>query len=138
VNGAVIHVELDPGPDYLILEDEIFVVVDNRDCAITPNDAVPTGLVQATLEVDWLTEDQYMVFPEMGTCLIGLVIILVIILALIFLVYRSTKARRERESMMYQQYPPVQPMYLQPPPAQPQEPPTEETLDPRIKNGDGE
>jgi hypothetical protein len=135
VQTVNLHVAFNPEGD-IFFEEAVYVVVDNRDCAITPDDAVPTGLVRATLEVDWQADDYYELFPELGVCIVALVIFLVIILALIYLVYRSTRARRERESQYYQQT--VPPPYWQPPPAAPPEPPPkEQALDPRVKSGEG-
>lgn len=112
--------------------EDIFVVVDNRQCGITPDDADPFGVVELTLEVDWHSDD-YLGFLEdwnITFCLVILAIGVIIFIAILYVVIRSLEKRRTSRQPQYQyQPPPVYPPTLPYPPT----PPTDEKepLDPR-------
>ncbi len=119
----------DPFADYM---EDIFVVVDNRQCALTPNDANPSGIVEITLEVDWRSDD-YLGFLngwDIAVCLVMLAIGAIIFFAILYVVIRSLDKRRASRQPQYQYQPP--PGYPPTPPAPPTTPIEEkEPLDPR-------
>lgn len=119
----------DPFADYM---EDIFVIVDNRQCDITPNDADPTGVVEITLEVDWRSDDLLGLLDgwDIGICLVMLAIGAIIFFAILYIVIRSLDKRRKSRQPQYQYYPP--PGYPPTPPTPPTSPAEhKEPLDPR-------
>jgi len=128
-----IHIEADIESENW-MEDEVWVVVDNRDVSATPYDAVPTGDVRVELEVDWYSGDySYDDFFWIDILfLLGAIapfILLVIVIVIVLRMDRKNKQNPPYQMPYYQSYPPpVQPPVGQasnvPPPAA-QEPPEE-------------
>ena len=136
-----LHIEMDSEPD-MWAEDEIWVIIDNRNVNATPDDASPTGNVRVELEVDWTDNgpefDDEFLWPII--IMIGMssipIILVIVILVLIFM--RLGKKKEVQAPMQYYNpypppVPPSMPMHEPAPPEPPatgQEPTNPVTKEP--------
>ena len=96
---------------------ELYVVIDNRDCALTEGDANPSGPVKVVLDISVTTEEFDMGLEWIGLILLlsfaAPIVIVVIIVVIVVLVTRNSGKNQ----------PPPPPMYY--PAAPPPPPPTQ-------------
>ncbi len=106
------------GYEYYDFYDSISVIVDNRNCSITPQDANSSGIVEVNVKIKIEQSD---LVPGLGEfpnfmgiiCAISAMIVLVIIILLIVYFIRS---RSGKEEQYPQQHYPQQYYYYQQPP----------------------
>lgn len=124
------HMEIDMNQE-MWGEEDIWIIIDNKDTNATPNDATPTGNVQVELEVKWIT-DEYDYFDDFFwmeglLCVAGAVIPIILIIVLLFLIYRRIGKKKEAvpPPQYHQPYPPPTPPMGQNPqePVAPIQPP---------------
>ncbi|MDO9538224.1 MAG: hypothetical protein Q7J68_07890, partial [Thermoplasmata archaeon] len=110
-----LHVEID-NEDDMWMQEEIWVIVDNREVSATPDDANPTGTVRIELEIDWVTDETYyddFFWLESLLCVTVSLIPIILIVVLLFLIYRKIDNKKNNTQLpmpYYQPYPPVQPV----------------------------
>lgn len=108
-----IHIEMDNEQE-LWEGEEVWIIIDNRDVSATPNDAIPTGNVQVELEIVW-ESDEYDYYDDFFwmeglICMATSVIPVVLIVLLLFLIYRKMDKKKETQPPMnYYQNPQVAP-----------------------------
>ena len=109
-------------------ENEIWVIIDNRDVSATPDDASPSGNVRIELEITWTTDefgfdDEFLWFGILA--ILGSLVPIILIVVLLFLIWRRMDKKKETQPAMpnYYQYPPAAPPQEPGPPT----PPVEET-----------
>ena len=78
--------------------DGIYIVVDNRDCSLTPSDAVPQGQVTVSLEVDasygdWYYDDYFDEY--MLLCSILPIVTIIVIAAVLVYAIKSSSKRNQ-------------------------------------------
>jgi flagellar basal body-associated protein FliL len=106
------------GYEYYDFYDSISVIVDNRNCSITPQDANSSGIVEVSVKIKIEQSELMPGFGEFSNfmgfiCVISVVIILIIIILLIVYFIRSRPGKEEHYP---QQYYPQQHYYYQQPP----------------------
>lgn len=116
VNSASIHFRTNYSNEYY--GDVIYVVVDNRECALTPDDASPTGQVKVQLQVDYTSGydfyDDFDFFPFLFCTLAPLITLIIIVAIVVFAVRKDQKSK-------YMPLPPP-PQYPVQPPQSPEPP----------------
>ena len=132
------HMEIDINQE-MWGEDDIWVIIDNRNTNATPNDATPTGNVQVELEIKWIT-DEYDYFDdgffwlEGILCVAGSLIPTVLIIVLLFLIYKKIGKKNDvTPPMQYYPHAPATPPQAPIAPAQPHAPvPPEPPMPPPV------
>gem|GEM_PF-3774893 len=85
----------------MYMGETLFVVVDNRNCTLTSDDATPTGRVNVMLEIDY-TEDYYEYYPfdDFPIFLCTLVPIIAIIVIAAILIWATIYTGKSRQPPM--------------------------------------
>ena len=141
-SSARIHYVFDTSEEsyYTGPEEGIFIIIDNRECDITPDDADPSGVVVLDMTMEY-TEGGYFddfdlfIWPVIGIIVLEALAVVGVII-LLFLVVRHFDKKKKAEQALQPQpaYPyyagqPYQPQYQQPmypqqvQPVQPPQPP---------------
>ena len=119
VSSASIYYKFPEATDdfYGFPDDSIFIIIDNRDCSLTPDDADSTGQVTVELSVEETVSDFFydpfpfdgLLWPVVAMAVIGLgFIILIIVLVMV-------NEKKKRKEPVYPPHPyEQQPMYQQP------------------------
>jgi hypothetical protein len=100
--------------DYYLYFDTIYVVVDNRNSSLTPNDADSTGPVEVKVGIKIKRIESVPNFdPIIGACvIIGIILLIVLIIIVIYFV--RDKKRKSIDSKEYEQQAKLQPQYQYP------------------------
>ena len=100
--------------DYYLYFDTVYVVVDNRNCSLTPNDADSTGPVEVKVGIKIKRADSVPDFdPIITTCvIIGIILLIVLIIIIIYFV--RDKKRKSIDSKEYEQQAKLQQQYQYP------------------------
>ncbi len=131
VSTASIHHRFDTNYNdmYEVSEEGVFIVIDNRQCNITPNDANPTGPVKVEMTREFAEGDAFggfdgFMWPFMLISIIEVLVFVGAIVLIIMLVLHFDKKKKEQALQPPPPYPyyPGQPLQYQQPAYPPQQP----------------
>ncbi len=116
--------------DFYEYFDTFFVVVDNRNCTITPSDANSTGTVEVWVNINVDYEESIPYYMD-TICIFSAIVVLIIIIVIIvyFFRYHSRKTPQYPPQIQHQQYYyqyPQWPQYPHYPPPEPRRSPRKE------------
>ena len=111
VSQANIYMHIEIDEQDMWADDQIWVIIDNRDVSATPNDATPTGNVQVEVEIGWESDEYYyddFFWMEGILCVAGSLVPTILIIVLLFLIYRKLGKKKDvPPHMPYPPYPPT-------------------------------
>ncbi len=115
VSSASIHHQFNTNYNdvYEVSEEGVFIVIDNRQCNITPDDADPTGQVRVEMTTEYTEGDPFdglggIIWPVIGIVILEALSVVGVIIVLFMIVRYFDKKKKEEQAL---QPPPTYPYY---------------------------